>query len=66
VRVGGRSGLISAHPLFLAADLRKNGLFNFRLNMQVGSSTWGYPDSRNTRTRFNFLVDYVRAYSPGS
>jgi len=43
-----------------------NSPFNIRLNMQVGNSTWGYPDSRNTKTRFNFLVDYVRAYSAGS
>ena len=40
--------------------------FNIRLNMQVGSSYWGYPDSSNTKSRFNFLVDYVRAYAPGS
>ena len=43
-----------------------NSPFNIRLNMQVGSSHWGYPDSRNTKTQFNYLVDYVRAYSPGS
>jgi len=43
-----------------------NSPFNIRLNMQVGSSDWGYPDSKNTKTRFDFLVDYVRAYAPGS
>jgi hypothetical protein len=34
--------------------------------MQVGSSYWGNPDSTNTKTQFNYLVDYVRAYAPGS
>jgi len=39
--------------------------FNIRLNMQVGSGHWGYPDSKYTKTQFNYLVDYVRAYAPG-
>ena len=43
-----------------------NSPVNIRLNMQVGSSYWGNPDSTNTKSQFNFLVDYVRAYSPGS
>ena len=43
-----------------------NSPVNIRLNMQVGSSYWGFPDSTNTKTQFNFLVDYVRAYSPSS
>ncbi len=37
---------------------------NIRLNMQVGSSYWGHPDTANTKPAFNFLVDYVRAYAP--
>ncbi len=43
-----------------------NSPVNIRLNMQVGSSYWGYPDSTHTRTQFNYLVDYVRAYAPDS
>ena len=43
-----------------------NSPVNIRLNMQVGSSYWGYPDSTNTKSQFNFLVDYVRAYAPSS
>lgn len=38
--------------------------FNIRLNMQVGSSYWGMPDTTNTKPAFDYLVDYVRAYAP--
>jgi hypothetical protein len=41
-----------------------NSPFNIRLNMQVGSSDWGYPDATNTKPAFNYLIDYVRAYAP--
>jgi hypothetical protein len=51
---------------FRRAPRQYSSPVNIRLNMQVGSSSyWGYPDSKNTKTQFNFLVDYVRAYSPG-
>ncbi|KQY59307.1 hypothetical protein ASD11_06955 [Aeromicrobium sp. Root495] len=43
-----------------------SGPFNIRLNMQVGSSYWGMPDRQNTKDAFDYVVDYVRVYRPGS
>ena len=44
-----------------------SGPVNIRLNMQVGSSYWGFADvSRPEETRLpaTYLVDYVRVYQP--
>lgn len=43
-----------------------SGPFNIRLNMQVGSSYWGMPDETHTKDAFDYVVDYVRVYRPGS
>jgi beta-glucanase (GH16 family) len=40
--------------------------FHVRLNMQIGSKYWGWPDSNVTRDEFSFKVDYVRAYQAHS
>ena len=39
-----------------------NSPFNIRLNMQVGSSYWGMPDTTNTKNQFDYSIDYVRVY----
>jgi beta-glucanase (GH16 family) len=36
--------------------------FHVRLNMQIGSKYWGWPDSNVTRDEFHFKTDYVRVY----
>jgi beta-glucanase (GH16 family) len=36
--------------------------FHLRLNMQIGSKYWGWPDSNVTRDEFHFKTDYVRVY----
>jgi beta-glucanase (GH16 family) len=36
--------------------------FHIRLNMQIGSKYWGWPDPEFTRSEFHYLVDYVRVY----
>ncbi len=36
--------------------------FNIRLNMQVGSSYWGMPDTAHTKDAFDYVVDSVKVY----
>lgn len=36
--------------------------FNIRLNMQVGSSYWGMPDTAHTKNAFDYVVDSVKVY----
>ncbi|MRJ77478.1 family 16 glycosylhydrolase [Aeromicrobium sp. SMF47] len=36
--------------------------FHIRLNMQVGSSYWGWPDAEHTRDDFSYKVDWVRVH----
>ncbi len=36
--------------------------FHIRLNMQVGSKYWGWPDQQHTRDVFNFRIDHVKVY----
>lgn len=36
--------------------------FHIRLNMQVGSKYWGWPDEQHTRDVFNFRIDHVKVY----
>ena len=36
--------------------------FNIRLNMQVGSSYWGMPESSHTKDAFDYVIDSVKAY----
>jgi beta-glucanase (GH16 family) len=36
--------------------------FHLRLNMQVGSSYWGWADDEHTRPEFSYRVDWVRVY----
>lgn len=36
--------------------------FHIRLNMQVGSNYWGWPDSDHTRPDFSFKIDWVRVH----
>lgn len=39
-----------------------SGKFNIRLNVQVGSSYWGTPESGKTADSTAFVIDYVRAW----
>lgn len=44
-----------------------SGPVNIRLNMQVGSSYWGFADAskpEDTRLPATYLVDYIRVYRP--
>ncbi len=44
-----------------------SGPVNIRLNMQVGSSYWGFADAskpEETRLPATYLIDYVRVYQP--
>ncbi|AWB92358.1 glycoside hydrolase family 16 protein [Aeromicrobium chenweiae] len=36
--------------------------FHIRLNMQIGSSYWGWPDPEHTRDDFSYKVDWVRVH----
>jgi hypothetical protein len=36
--------------------------FHIRLNMQVGSSYWGWSDPLHTRPEFHYKVDWVRVH----
>lgn len=36
--------------------------FHIRLNMQVGSNYWGWPDALHTRDNFSFKIDWVRVH----
>jgi beta-glucanase (GH16 family) len=40
------------------------GPFNIRLSLHIGSNYWGNPDDVNTKPLSNYLVDYVRVYTP--
>ena len=36
--------------------------FHIRLNMQVGSNYWGWPDPAHTRPEFSYRIDWVRVH----
>ena len=43
------------------------GPVNIRLNLQIGSSYWGFADAaapQQTKLPATYLVDYVRVYRP--